>query len=79
VPIGVHNNIDEVRVIERCCGGVEFVVGEGPVWRPFLPQQSGEFAAVSIEPGSAAVTMEVVLVPEPALGAAAAVAASASR
>jgi len=33
--------------------------------RPFLPQKSGERAAVGIQPGPAAVAMQVVLVPQP--------------
>jgi hypothetical protein len=50
---------DEVRIVEQCCGGSEFGVAEGPFRRPFLPQLSGKFAAVGLQPSAAALAMSV--------------------
>src|SRR5262249_27399411 len=64
MPITVNDNVDVVRIVVRRRRPFEDGVVEGPLGRPLFPQQAGDLTAVARQPGAAALTVEVELVPD---------------
>ena len=67
VAIGLDHDVDEVGIVERGRGALIGRVIEPPVRRPQSPQQLAELAAIGRQPGTAALGVEIVLIPKPVL------------
>ena len=67
VPVGVDDDVDEVRVVERGSRAVERLVGVLPRRGPGVPQIPDDVASVHLQPLPAALGVEVPLIPEPCL------------
>ncbi len=67
VTVGVDHHVDEVRIVERCCGALERRVVEAPARGPLPPEKPADVAPVRCEAGPAALHVEVPLVPVGAL------------
>src|SRR6185503_13642799 len=67
MPVRVDHHLDEVRIVERRRGALVRRLVEAPARRPEAPEQPAELVAILLEPGTPALAVEVVLVPEPVL------------
>ena len=62
--VGMHHDVDEVRVVERRGGSVIGGVVEAPLGRPESPQQSAQRLPVQGQASATPLAVEVVLVPQ---------------
>src|SRR5262245_65850843 len=66
--IRMNHDVYEIGIIERRNGSVECLIRKVPCRRPRLPQEPAECTTVHLQSGSTAFRIEVVLIPNSALG-----------
>src|SRR5262245_16443219 len=68
MPVGMNHDVNEVGIVERRSSPLVGVVGEVPARRPLLPQVTADLMSIRLQPGTPALGVEVVLIPESVFG-----------
>src|SRR5258708_32493420 len=62
--VGLNDDVDEVRIVERRGAPLIGRVVEMPVRRPQLPEQPAQLAPIGSQPGPPTVAAEIILIPQ---------------